>query len=561
VVARLVDVSRRAELVALGRRSQQVLLLSAVTGALVGLGVALFDQVTRDLTFDSLLRTPSAVQAFGPLVGLGLAALALRYLAGGATSASSDEYIKNFHEHDRRLALRSVPGRMLAAVATLGLGGALGLEGPSIYLGASIGSVIQRRFSRLFSRDDAKLLLVAGAAAGVAAIFKAPATGAIFALEVPYQDDTARRMLLPALTGAAVSYVVFVAFAGTAPLLPVSGAAPFDLRDLGGAALIGLLCGVGARGFALVLRRAKSVATRMSAPVRVAVAGGLLAVLFAVSRLLLGAGLTLGPGYRTVEWATDPRHGIALVLSLLVLRAVATVVTVGGGGVGGLFIPLVIEGALLGRAVGGVFGNASSSLFSVVGIAAFLGAGYRTPLAGVMFVAESTGRPGFVVPALLASVVAQLVMGRSSVTPYQHAARAGHLERRFGLPITVAIQSDVLSAPPDATLAEFVSHHLLMARQKSVAVVEGRRYLGMVRSEDLAGVPREDWAHTTVKEILRDDVPVGRPDWRLREAVLAMERADIDVLAVTDDDMTFVGVVSTAEILKLDDILEQAGDE
>src|SRR5438477_9754921 len=152
----------------------------------------------------------------------------------------------------------------------------MGYEGPSIYIGATIGSTLQRRASRFFSRDDAKLLLVAGAAAGVAAIFKAPATGAVFALEVPYQDDLARRRLLPALTAAATSYVTFVAFNGTTPLLAVRGAPPFDLRDLGGAALLGILCGIGARGFALVLRQAKAVAARAHPVLRVGVAGLLL---------------------------------------------------------------------------------------------------------------------------------------------------------------------------------------------------------------------------------------------------------------------------------------------
>src|SRR5204863_3380273 len=135
-------------------------------------------------------------------------------LAHGATPATADEYIRNFHEAGTRLDPRPVPGRMVASVATLGLGGAMGYEGPSIYLGAAIGSGLQRRFSRYFSREDAKVLLVAGAAAGVAAIFKAPVTGLVFALEVPYQEDIARRMLLPAGIAAAVSYVVFVGIAG-----------------------------------------------------------------------------------------------------------------------------------------------------------------------------------------------------------------------------------------------------------------------------------------------------------------------------------------------------------
>src|SRR5437588_8303055 len=236
--------SRFAQIVAVGRRSQQVVVLSAITGAVPGAAVALFDWLVSAVMFDWLLRQSDWFKAVAPLIGLARAVAALRWLARGATPATSDEYIRNFHDRHRRLDERPVLGRVVASVATLGFGGALGYEGPSIYIGAAIGSAIQRRMSRFFSRDDAKLLLVAGAAAGVAAIFKAPATGAVFALEVPFQDDLARRMLLPALTAAAVSYLTFVAFAGTTPLLEVRGAPPFDLRDLGGAAVLGLLCGL-----------------------------------------------------------------------------------------------------------------------------------------------------------------------------------------------------------------------------------------------------------------------------------------------------------------------------
>ena len=86
----MVGLSRRAELAALGRRSQQVLLLSAVTGGLVGLGVALFEWITRHVVLDRLLRAPLAVQALGPLAGLALAGLALRYLAAGAGNMAEE---------------------------------------------------------------------------------------------------------------------------------------------------------------------------------------------------------------------------------------------------------------------------------------------------------------------------------------------------------------------------------------------------------------------------------------------------------------------------------------
>ena len=95
---------------------------------------------------------------------------------------------------------------------------------------------------------------------------------------------------------------------------------------------------------------------------------------------------------------------------------------------GGVFIPLAIAGALTGSLVASILGDVDAGLFIVVGVAAFLGAGYRVPLAAVMFVAETTGRPSFIVPGLLASVAAELTMGSDSVSPYQLRTESG-----FGL--------------------------------------------------------------------------------------------------------------------------------
>jgi len=129
--------------------------------------------------------------------------------------------------------------------------------------------------------------------------------------------------------------------------------------------------------------------------------------------------LTFGPGYSILRWASVPSTSVWLLAAMLAVRCVATATTVAGGGVGGLFIPLVVAGALTGAVAGHVFNHHDLTLFIVIGVAAFLGAGYRVPLAAVMFVAETTGRPSFVVPGLLAAVAAELVMSRSSVTEYQ----------------------------------------------------------------------------------------------------------------------------------------------
>ena len=301
----------------------------------------------------------------------------------------------------------------------------MGLEGISINFGSTTGSWVRRVTARLHGRlpsaEDRRMLLVAGAAAGVAAIFKAPATGAIFALEVPYQGDFARHMLLPSLVGAASGYLTFAAFHGTSPLFQITEAAPFNYRDLIAAIALGVLAALGARLFARGVKWAKARAGTSRVWIRVPVAGALLAAFVVISNWACGAPLSFGPGYSALTWALDPNQVLWAVALLLVVRCLATVTVIGGGGVGGLFIPLVVAGALTGRLVGGVIHAADETLFAVIGVAAFLGAGYRVPLAAVMFVAETTGQPGFVVPGLLAAVAAELVMGTSSVTTYQMA--------------------------------------------------------------------------------------------------------------------------------------------
>lgn len=541
---------------AFGLRARQVGALAMVTGAVTGLGVAGFDRVAQGQMFDRLLDLPLWVQAVAPAVGLALAALVL-HLGGRLSPSTADEYIKEYHDPEGRLDVSEAPAKLLASAATLGGGAAMGFEGPSIYLGAVVGSWLQRRFTRLFSRVDNKVLVVCGAAAGVAAIFKAPATGMVFALEVPYRQDLARHMLLPAMFSAASSYVVFAAINGTTPLFPISGAPPFNLRDLGGAALLGLLSGGMARLFARGLNAAKRAVVRYPAFVRLAGALAALVALFVGGRVLAGRSLMIGSGYGAIQWALEPTHAAATVLAVFVLRALATTVAVGAGGVGGLFIPLVVQGALLGSAMGIVFGVSDTSLFPLLGVAAFLGAGYRVPLAAVMFVAETTGRPGFVVPALIAAATSQLLMGRESVTPYQQDVRTGVLERRLALPLSTALRTDAATVPPDATLTELYEHHIMELRLRAVPVVDGATYLGVVALDDVAARPRAEWGSTTVQDVMRADWPRAEIGWSLREAVVHMENGDVDRLPVVDG-TAFVGMVTTGEILKLDAILERA---
>lgn len=411
---------RRAELKRLAVRSRQVVLAAAATGAVTGLLVAGFDTVVVDVLFDHVRELPLWLVAVLPTVGLLIGAFVRRWIGGpGTTAATSDDYLAAFHDPTHHLSARRACGRMIASVAALGCGVPMGLEGPSLYIGATVGDNVQRRFRRVFQGAEHALLMVAGAAAGVAAIFKAPATGAVFALEVPYQDDLARRMLLPSLVASASGYLVFASIHGTTPLFPIEGGATFSIPDLLGAVVLGLLGGVGARAFAWLLRRAKGVSASSNDIVTALLAGAAIALLFVIGRLLTGESLAVGSGYAVLQWATSPGHSVPLLLGILALRCFGTASAVAGGGVGGLFIPLVAAGALSGAIVARIVEHGDFTLFVVIGVAAFLGAGYRVPLAAVTFVAETTGRPAFVVPGLLAAVAAELMMGDSSITTYQ----------------------------------------------------------------------------------------------------------------------------------------------
>ena len=395
-------------------------MLAAITGVVTGLAVRGFEYVVEEL-YHHVLEAPLWVAALAPGIGLVIAAVILRF-GGGASPSTSDEYLRAFHDPAYRLRPRYLGARIAASIATLGSGGALGLEGPSLYGGSAIGSMIQRRLPTPFRGSDHRTLLVAGAAAGVAAIFKAPATGAIFALEVPYRDDMARRMLLPALVASATGYLTFVTLSDTTPLLAVSvfDIPSFEFIDLLGALLVGATCAVGARAFAKLIRIAKGISLR-SLPPRLAISSASMVGLFFLSRELTGLPLSLGAGYEVLtDWLFIERDlALWLLIAVFMIRCLASAMTTAGGGVGGVFIPLVVGGGLVGRGVASVVHPERFTMYTLLGIAAFLGAGYRVPLAAVMFVAETTGKPNFVVPALIAAVAAELVMGEQSITAFQ----------------------------------------------------------------------------------------------------------------------------------------------
>ena len=538
-------------------------------GVATGFIVAAVAVLTEKVLLEQVLHLPAWQRMIAPALGLWGAVLMLRWADAGRRLApsTSEEYIRAFHDRNHPMRFRDLPARLLAGIVTVGSGGAVGLEGPSIYAGATAGNAIQRVVRRLFRGREGYALLVAGAAAGVSAIFQAPATGVLFALEAPYKSDLGRRALLPALLSSAASYVVYVLVTGFDDRPFEIGTemvtVQFGRQELLGAALVGALCGLLASGFCRVLNLAKRIHASDRPWWLIALGSGAILIgLAALCEWVFDAPLSLGPTAegQLVDWALNPEASLWLLGLLLVIRMMATSTVLAGGGVGGVFIPLAVFGLIVGRLVGGwiELGPESLAFFPFIGVAAFLAAGYRTPLAGVMFVAESTGAPLFVVPALVAVAVSQVLIGNASVSQFQRDSRTGHLERRLEMPVNSAMSTDVPTVNADAALSAFVWEVALPHKQlEAIVIGPEREFLGVIRLSDTRDVDRNDWGSITCAEVMTTDIEPARPSWTLREVTEAMSDAEIELYPVIDSGGRIAGVVTENTIVKLVDFLNE----
>jgi CIC family chloride channel protein len=357
----------------------------------------------------------------GLLFGCVATGLLMQFLTPDPNEHSTEEIIRSYHEHEGQVDMRSFVPKLLAAITTVGFGGSAALEGPSIYGGAAVGSWLWTKLRRLhLSERDRRIMLICGAAAGMSAVFRAPLTGIVFALEMPYRDDLAHEALVPSLIASVVSFVTLSSFLGAAPLFNFVGSTGFTRRDLYWSALLGLIVGLVAMVFVITFRRARTFFVNWSIPhwLKVAI-GGLLTGLCGLLFLHLYPGnlVPLGSNYEAVGDILGNYHSTPQLLMFSGLKLAATLFTLAAGGVSAMFVPLFLTGGSIGTAFAqSVVHSPSLDLYAAVGMASFLAAGYKTPLAAVVFVAEATGGHAFIVPALIGAAVAYAVSGDASAS-------------------------------------------------------------------------------------------------------------------------------------------------
>lgn len=541
-------------------RMKKWFIVAAIVGLLVGLFVTMLDQAVLAVWGAASLHINSFTVVLFPTVGLLLSGLILQYFTLNSDIHGTEEVIKVFHEREGVFRFRSFPGKILAAIATLGFGGSAGLEGPAIYAGGAVGSFVLRKIRRWgFTDEDVRTLMVAGAAAGVSAIFKAPLTGIIFALEVPYRDDITREALIPSLVSSVVSYLVLVQFLGVEPLFRVSERYTMTPRDLFYAIILGLVVGLVARVFVYSYHQVGRIARESGLQlwVRTGLGGLVCGLLGLASFKIFGEPLVLGTGYEGISGLMAGSYSQTQAVQLLFLKTGATVATLATGAAGGVFIPMIMLGADLGVIVRGFLPGAVGPMFPVVGMAAFLAAGYNTPIAATVFIAETTGGAGYIIPGLVAAAVAFSIAGRVSVSENQRWRRENRVDRLMGLRVADIMTHDVDIVHSNVSVEEFVTDHIVHMRHKSLPVLDATEHLvGMVGLTDIGEIPREDWSELVVADVMMRNLEAVTRDMLVGDLVSRMAETDIDRMPVveSDDATALVGIVSSTDVLALDDV-------
>jgi CIC family chloride channel protein len=491
----------------------------------------------------------------GVLVGFGAAGLIMRYLTPDPDLHSTDEVIRSYHEHHGDMDLRSYWPKMLAAATTIGFGGSVGLEGPSIYAGAGVGSWLWTKLRRSnLSRADRKVMLISGAAAGLAAVFRAPLTGVIFALEMPFHDDLAHEALVLSLISSVVAYSMLVAALGSEPIFAFARTRRFHDIDLAWAAFLGLICGLVAMAFSTIFRKLRAFVITLPIPhvVKLLVGGlGVALCGLAFATLFGGLLLPLGPNYQVARDLLANPYPSSIVLLFFATNALAALFTLGSGGVGAMFVPLLLLGESLGRVFGQSVVHAHAvDLYCAIGMAAFIAAGYKTPLAAVAFVAETTGTPAYLIPTLIGAAVAYAAAGEASVVGSQRLRQAPKLSQPVGLTAREIMQTRMVGAKADATLQEFLNNIAANNRHPIYPVFNWKRAIGTISLWEIAQVPGSRWNSVKVGEVARPNLAQVGLDTDLREVVrLINQQQRHRLVLIIDSDGTPAGLITPSDVV------------
>jgi chloride channel protein, CIC family len=516
----------------------------------------------------SLLSIPLArwMLIWIPALGGLISGLIVFNLAPETEGHGTDAMVDSFHRKKGIVRKRVPVVKTIASAITIGSGGSAGKEGPIAQIGSGFASILAT-FLKMGDHER-RIMLLAGAAGGLGAIFKAPLGSALFATEVLYREPEFEfEAIIPCIISSIVGYTVFTYYYGWGTIFHIpdlSFSPPGQLPLYG---LMGLLCA--AVGYFYIRffygirdRFFKKISIPQS--LKPALGGLLLGIVaFFFPRIL-------GGGYESIQFAIDGQMAFGLMLVLAFAKILATSFTISSGGSGGVFAPSLFIGSMLGGFYGDLCHKwfphlvSTPAPFVLVGMGGFFAGIAKVPIAALIMLMEMTGGYHLVVPLLIVSTISYLLLGESSLYEKQVATRvdspahlgdfAVDLLDHITVRETLPADREIETVPEDMPFDEIVQL-IVNSNQSNFPVLNKDRQLtGILSLTDMRRVILEKELHHLViaKDVAIEKVITITPEDTLNEALKKMTLAEIRELPVVsrDDPRHLIGMLSRKDILR-----------
>jgi len=556
--------------------------IAIIIGIISGLGALLFDQAIS--FFNGILLgniagfvppTPIGEGGLTPTFTFNPYLLPLVTTLGGLVSGiivfglapeaeghGTDAAIDAFHNKKGEIRARTPIIKLLASAITIGSGGSAGREGPTALIGAGFGSFIAKRLH--LNHHDRRIALAVGIGAGIAAIFKAPFGGAILAAEILYMGDFEVDALFPAFIASTVGYSILGFVTGWTPVFGTVNLGAFqDPINLPFYALLGLACGLVGISYVVSFYGIKNAFTRLKIPnfVKPAI-GGLLVGLIGVFFPQI-----LGVGYGWLQLLISGNFTVIPILLLpviIVLKIIATSLTIGSGGSGGVFGPALVIGGMLGAIVWAILNyivpnfRPNVGVFVIVGMMAFFGGIGKVPVAVILMASEMTGSYTLLVPSMIATAIAYVITTRHTIYKSQVPSRAQSPAHRgeYSIPVLEelyvkdAMSNYVITAKPDMLVSEAAE---IMKKNgiRGLPVTNSQEELiGIITVTDILQMHPDQRAKKPVSAVMTKDTVVTYPDESLSLVLEKLTGNQIGRLPVVSrvNKKRLLGIVSREDV-------------
>ncbi|MEL6428444.1 MAG: chloride channel protein [Planctomycetota bacterium] len=496
-----------------------------------------------------------------PMLGGALVGWITARFAAEAQGHGTTRLVHTFHRLSGVVRRRTIAARVVTSAVTVGTGGSAGLEGPIAHIGGGVGSITSDALSR--SARDRRIFLLAGASAGVGALFTAPLGGALFAPEVLYRKaEFEGEAIIPCIVASILAYTTFTAITGETRAIPMDAEFTASLAFGGPAELpaylvLAVVCTVVGWLWVAALdlaRRAFGKLGRWPLSARAALGGlGLGAVALLTSGISGDAGVLFG-GYGLIRGATFGELGVNAIALLMGAKIVATALTTGSGGSGGVFTPSLAVGALAGALVGQltaenfpVLGVQPAS-FALVGMGAFFAGVAKTPVSSVVMVCEMTGSYELLAPLLLVSVLHVVLADAWTLYPTQVDAPIDSPAHAGDFVVDVLESMHVRDVVETDRLPTMVSQNMtLRDALTAIASAHGSYFPVLDAEEQLVGIfslsdVRRIFLETDVHQVVLvrdfmvDNVETVAPADTLNAALRSMNELSVHALPVVEEE-------------------------